>query len=158
MAKFNEKEFAAAMAGASAYMRFLEPKIAALKAARSWEEVVEALGDVVDDASRAYVEERPDFASYVLSCWKRMIAGGGVKGWIDDGMVLVNPWGFDPGRVTVPVAIWHGELDQAVPLSHGKWLASHLPNAHPHLLPDEGHNLFMDHYGEVLDLLIASAP
>ena len=33
----------------------------------------------------------------------------------------------------------HGEQDQLVPVSHGKWLAQHIPNVEARSLPDEGH-------------------
>jgi pimeloyl-ACP methyl ester carboxylesterase len=154
MAKSNRDEFAAAIAGTDAYLRYLEPKVAAIRAARTWEELLEALGDVVGPADRAYFEANPDFADYALQCWKRIVAGKGVWGWIDDGIVLVNDWGFELSRVVVPVAVWQGGLDKAVPPADGLWLANHLPNAKLHPLPDDGHNL-MDRYGEILDALIS---
>ena len=39
----------------------------------------------------------------------------------------------------MPVMIWHGSADLAVPFSHGQWLASHLPRASAHLEAGEGH-------------------
>ena len=29
--------------------------------------------------------------------------------------------------IDVPVAVWHGEQDRAVPFAHGRWLCDHLP-------------------------------
>ncbi len=30
------------------------------------------------------------------------------EGWLDDSVAYAEPWGFDPGSITVPVSIWHG--------------------------------------------------
>jgi pimeloyl-ACP methyl ester carboxylesterase len=63
----------------------------------------------------------------------------GDEGWVEDLAALTSPWGFDLGDVTAPVELWHGALDQMVPVAHGKWLARHLPAAVAHLTPEDGH-------------------
>jgi pimeloyl-ACP methyl ester carboxylesterase len=63
----------------------------------------------------------------------------GIEGWWDDTLATLKPWGFSPERIQVPVLIWHGRHDQAVPFQHGEWLARHLPNAEAHLSDEDGH-------------------
>lgn len=41
----------------------------------------------------------------------------------------------------MPVLLLHGRQDQAVPFSHGEWLASHIPGAEAWFFDDEGHGL-----------------
>jgi hypothetical protein len=42
-----------------------------------------------------------------------------------------------------------------VPHTHGEWLASHVPTAHPHLSEDHGHlSLAWASIGEILDDLL----
>jgi pimeloyl-ACP methyl ester carboxylesterase len=60
-------------------------------------------------------------------------------GWIDDDLAFVRPWGFDIADVSVPVGLWHGEQDQAVPPAHGRWLAANVPGVEAHITPDDGH-------------------
>jgi pimeloyl-ACP methyl ester carboxylesterase len=45
--------------------------------------------------------------------------GGGPDGYIDDQLGDVRPWGFEPGRVTAPVLVFHGRQDRIVPSAHG---------------------------------------
>jgi pimeloyl-ACP methyl ester carboxylesterase len=54
-----------------------------------------------------------------------------------DGRVLaVEQWGVRGGR---PVRLWHGELDEAVPVGHGRWLAARIPTATLTTDPLAGH-------------------
>jgi pimeloyl-ACP methyl ester carboxylesterase len=50
-------------------------------------------------------------------------------GWIDDVLAFVAPWGFDPARITVPVALWHGREDWFMPVGHSRWLAGRITTA-----------------------------
>jgi len=53
----------------------------------------------------------------------------GPYGWIDDVAALRDDWGFDVGRITAPVRLWHGLEDNFTPVSHTRWLASRIPGA-----------------------------
>ena len=63
----------------------------------------------------------------------------GDEGWVADLAALTSPWGFDLDAVTAPVELWHGTVDQMVPVAHGRWLAEHLPTAEAHLESEQGH-------------------
>ncbi|HTP27144.1 MAG TPA: alpha/beta hydrolase, partial [Anaeromyxobacteraceae bacterium] len=51
----------------------------------------------------------------------------------------LKPWGFSLERIQVPVMVWHGRHDRAVPFQHGEWLAGHLSTAEAHLSDEDGH-------------------
>ena len=58
---------------------------------------------------------------------------------IDDDLAYVNPWGFDPSVVEVPVLLVHGGQDRIAPVAHAEWLARRIPNAELRVQPDDGH-------------------
>ena len=60
-------------------------------------------------------------------------------GWVDDAISFCRPWGFDPGRIAVPVLLWHGECDVFSPLGHFQWLADRIPGATAVLQPSAAH-------------------
>jgi pimeloyl-ACP methyl ester carboxylesterase len=54
------------------------------------------------------------------------------------------------------VAIWQGDQDRMVPVSHGEWLAANIPVAR--IRPGAGHlTLMADSLGEILDDLLSLA-
>jgi pimeloyl-ACP methyl ester carboxylesterase len=85
----------------------------------------------------------------------------GLEGWIDDGLALVRPWGFDLatlGGSAVPVRLYAGEADDLVPVAHTRWLADRVPGSHLTVYPGENHmSLPAQHLPEILDDLVRAA-
>lgn len=73
--------------------------------------------------------------------------------WVaDDYSSYLNPWGFDPGDVKVPVVIWQGGLDLNVPVVHGEWLRDHIAGSRYELRADESHiGLFVNYEKEIIE-------
>jgi pimeloyl-ACP methyl ester carboxylesterase len=81
----------------------------------------------------------------------------GWRGYFDDNVAVMTPWGFDVGDITIPVHLFYGDDDLMVPSSHGKWLSAHVPHATTSHHPKDGHlSIFMNHLGEVAAALRAS--
>jgi pimeloyl-ACP methyl ester carboxylesterase len=150
----NIEEFRLAEAGGAPFADFLARESAQLTTL-SGVDVAEALGGLVSDVDKAALSGL--FADFLA---RSLAAGGasGLAGWHDDDMAFLGDWGFDLDAVRCPVAIWQGGEDRMVPYAHGVWLASHVPGARPHLLPDEGHiSLCVDAFDHILDDLLALA-
>jgi pimeloyl-ACP methyl ester carboxylesterase len=64
---------------------------------------------------------------------------GDPDGMVDDLLASVAAWGCDPGQITAPALILHGDQDRMVPSSHGQWLAGNCRSAQLWLRPGDGH-------------------
>lgn len=116
-------------------------------------EVGEMFGGLIDHVDDG--ELTGDFAEYVAASTREGLRES-YWGWVDDDYAFTKSWGFDLDSLRVPVHIWQGGHDKMVPFGHGQWLASHIPSARPHLLPEEGHlSLAVTQLPQILDALIA---
>ena len=149
----NVAAFSAADAGEAALMPLAEavgPSFAAVTPA----DLARRLGSLVSEVDRPALGG--EAARWLAEVFQASVHNG-PWGWYDDELALVAPWGFEVDAIRGPVAVWQGGQDRMTPFAHGEWLASHLPGAHAHLLPDEGHlSLGVDSFGLILDDLLAT--
>jgi pimeloyl-ACP methyl ester carboxylesterase len=59
----------------------------------------------------------------------------GAGGTIDELLAMLRPWEFDVADIAVPTRLMAAQEDQAVPLSHGQWLARHVSDAVLEVVP-----------------------
>ncbi|MDF1756679.1 MAG: alpha/beta hydrolase [Legionellaceae bacterium] len=79
----------------------------------------------------------------------------GVVGVAEDFKLIINPWGFDLKKITFPITIWQGKLDNQVPISHANIYKKLIPNSKVKLFEDEAHiSTLYNHIEEILDSLI----
>jgi pimeloyl-ACP methyl ester carboxylesterase len=103
----------------------------------------------------ARVLGRPDVRRAVLDDLARPLSPTAGKAAVQDIRLELRPWGFRLRDIAVPVHIWHGDLDRNVVVENGIYQANEIPHATLHRIPDEGHWLVYDHFGEILDSLAA---
>jgi pimeloyl-ACP methyl ester carboxylesterase len=82
--------------------------------------------------------------------WMREGARQGVRGFVEDWVAELGPWGFSVSEVTHDVVVWWGEQDVLVSRAHTDYLASTLPNSSVVTYPDEGHLFPVSHWEEML--------
>jgi pimeloyl-ACP methyl ester carboxylesterase len=91
--------------------------------------------------------------------WLAGVAGQAIEqgneGYLEDTLAGVQPWGFRPDAIRVPVLIMHGAKDKMVPSAHGEWLAARCPAAELRIVPDAGHITVLDSAPEALTWLAA---
>jgi pimeloyl-ACP methyl ester carboxylesterase len=131
----NVEEFSAAVEGERALTAALLKMATDLETIQG-AEVAAALGGLVSDVDKRALSG--EFADALAESLRRAVSAG-VAGWRDDDLAFTRSWGFDLDSIRRPVAVWQGGQDRMVPFSHGQWLAAHIPPAHAHLYPDEGH-------------------
>ena len=97
---------------------------ASLLACLQGEEPAAAFFSRIDAEKRAGASPEDPWGAIVLERTRN-----GVWGWVDDELALLNPWGFDPGDVSVPTAIWSNPRDTVTPPNHAEWLVGAIPAA-----------------------------
>jgi pimeloyl-ACP methyl ester carboxylesterase len=135
MGESNVVEISAALKSREACEQVVEAEASGLLRADA-ETLVEAFHSLLCPVDAAVLTQ--GFAQFVLRSVGEGI-GERRDGWVDDEMAFTTPWGFELSQIRIPVLLMHGEHDQMVPFSHGKWLASKITNVEARLLPDDGH-------------------
>jgi pimeloyl-ACP methyl ester carboxylesterase len=152
MGEENLEEFAALRAGPQALEEFMNRWAPALRAATG-DQVLAELGDLVSPPDAQVLSG--EYAEFVAGELREALRHG-IWGWFDDDVAILGDWGFDIGRIEVPMRIWHGRDDRFVPVAHGEWLAAHVSGATAHILDGHGHiSLALEHFGAILDDLVS---
>jgi pimeloyl-ACP methyl ester carboxylesterase len=63
----------------------------------------------------------------------------GVGGFAQDITVQATPWSFDPGAITAPTRVLHGEADIFIPIAHARHTSELIPGATLVTFPDHAH-------------------
>ena len=154
MSADNVEEFGAAIAGPAQLRTFLEAQAPSFGSVTA-EQVASGLGDLASEEDRKALTG--EFAEHVAQAFRRALSGG-IWGWYDDDLELVQDWGFDLASIRVPVTVWQGEHDRMVSIAHGRWLVGHVPGVRSRLLPDHGHlSLVAAWLDRILDDLLERA-
>ena len=148
----NVEEFHATLA---------DPQNSVRSAERDWPKWREVTGPQIADTFGGLIDEvdrgslTGEFAEHLAASTREGLRES-YWGWVDDDWAFMKAWGFDLATIGAPVHIWQGGHDKMVPFGHGRWLATHVGSACPHLLPEHGHlTLAVDTIGPILDELTA---
>jgi len=96
----------------------------------------DGLGELAP-ADHAVFEDEALASSLVNSVREAFRLGFG--GYAQDVVVQGQGWSFDPGAITAPVLILHGEADTLVPLSHPRHSVEIIRTARLLTRPEQGH-------------------
>jgi pimeloyl-ACP methyl ester carboxylesterase len=77
----------------------------------------------------------------------------GARGPALENSLFTRPWGFRLEDIAMPVHLWQGGDDRNVPVAHGRYQASALPNCTEHFYAGEGHLLVFERIDEILDAI-----
>ena len=107
------------------------------------------------DADREILGD-PDLRAVMIANADEMYRQGN-GGIYDEALCMARPWGFPIEGVSVPVRIWHGAQDQAVPVGMGKFIERTVPSAVATYYRGEGHHFVYDRWREILGEIVAEA-
>jgi pimeloyl-ACP methyl ester carboxylesterase len=139
--------------GREALARFYDPQVENLRSA----DVDGFMRAVGDDPATATPERRAT-AAYVLGAIQEGLRPGR-DGWLDDGLAMLRPWGFDLADLRQPVAVWHSADDRLVAIEHGRRLVASVPNVEPFLVDGLGHGgVCCRQEAPMFDWIVSKAP
>jgi pimeloyl-ACP methyl ester carboxylesterase len=78
----------------------------------------------------------------------------GVRGFVHEMRMYVEPWGFDPSAIRQPIFFWHGDQDVNVPLALVQRLAGRIPQGSLTVCAGEAHLLLPTHWDAVMTHLL----
>jgi pimeloyl-ACP methyl ester carboxylesterase len=154
MGEDNQIEYPTAARDPEELLRWMQPHVEAMAKIEA-DEIVAEMRSLISDVDTAQITG--EFGENLAASYRSAFRHG-PWGWFDDDLAFVGDWGFDLSQIRVPVSIWQGRHDLMVPISHGEWLAAHIPGARAHLRPEHGHlSLGVGAIGEIFDDLLDAA-
>jgi pimeloyl-ACP methyl ester carboxylesterase len=149
----NLEEYALALEGGPAYEELMSATGDFLGTATK-DNIVEMMGGLLSEPDRQAIAD--DEARELFVAGMRYGFVNGWRGYFDDNVAMMAPWGFEVSDIAIPVHLFYGDDDLMVPEPHGKWLAAHVANARVTHHPEEGHiSIFSNHLDEVASALQA---
>jgi pimeloyl-ACP methyl ester carboxylesterase len=78
----------------------------------------------------------------------------GSKGAYWDARVFMNKWGFECSEIEIPVSLFYGTADMAVPIQMGEYYRDTIPGSVANFYEDEGHFIMFTRAKEILGSLV----
>jgi len=95
------------------------------------------------------IVDRPEMKVMMLDALRETFRQGG-RGQSRELLLFARPWDFRLDDITTEVHLWHGEADETVPVSMGRYVAKTVPNCRATFLSGAGHFWIFEHFDEVL--------
>jgi pimeloyl-ACP methyl ester carboxylesterase len=108
---------------------------------------------------RTLFMDKPELAKElskgIINSWREAFRWG-IAGVHHEAALYARPWQFRLQDITVEVHLWHGEQDNNVPISVGRYVADAIPKCHATFVENEGHfSLPYKYLQEILSILVA---
>ena len=79
----------------------------------------------------------------------------GTRGAFHESLLTISESGFHLQDIRMPVYLWHGEVDQNIPVKMARYAATSIPNCDAKFYPGEGHlSLFKKNAEEIIRKLV----
>jgi pimeloyl-ACP methyl ester carboxylesterase len=99
---------------------------------------------------------QPEMQSMLMSNYLEATRAG-MRGFARESIIVSNDWGFCPEDISIPVCLWHGEVDHNVSLSAARRMAKAIPRCSATFVPGEGHWLMLKYWDRILGELVSLA-
>ena len=105
-------------------------------------------------SDRTLVSTNPVFQKGFI-CMLREAMQQGVSGAYHESLLTITDWGFRLQDIQIPVLLWHGEVDQNIPVGMARYMRSAIPKCEAKFYPNEGHlSLFKKNADEIVRTVV----
>jgi pimeloyl-ACP methyl ester carboxylesterase len=103
---------------------------------------------------RAIIVTNPVFQKGFLLMLREAMKQG-TRGAFHESLLSVTDYGFRLQDIQLSVQLWHGDMDQNIPVAMARYVASAIPKCEAKFYPNEGHlSLFKKHADEIVRALV----
>ena len=99
---------------------------------------VSAIHEGMKGPDKALILEKPELVNAIAEGFEEAFRSGVTGVHLEAGLYK-SPWGFRLQDISAEVHLWHGEQDNNVLVSVGRYVADAIPNCHARFMEDEGH-------------------
>lgn len=110
---------------------------------------------VLPASDRQIVDSDPEFRQGFIRM-VREATRQGTRGAFHESLLSVTEYGFRLQEIQAPVMLWHGEVDQNIPVEMARYVESAIPKCDAKFHPEEGHlSLFKKYAEEIIRALVS---
>jgi pimeloyl-ACP methyl ester carboxylesterase len=141
-----------AIPGSNAIMRRVTLKLTSIGLQRDPGQFLTKSKEVFSEPDKQLLDQ-PELAGFFIAGMQEAFRQG-IRGANHEAGLYTRPWGFKLEEIAAEVHLWHGGLDNNVPISVGRAIAQAIPNCQATFLEDEGHlTLPRNHLRNILSAL-----
>ena len=115
---------------------------------------IKGAASILPEADREIVSASRKFQDGFIQMVREAMKQG-TRGAFHESLLSVTEYGFRLQDIQIPIQLWHGEVDQNVPVEMARYVASALPKCEAKFYRSEGHlSLFKKYAEEIIHELI----
>ena len=116
---------------------------------------IRALKEQMKGPDKVLILDKPELLKGTVNTMSEALRPG-IVGVHHEAGLYTRPWGFRLQDIAAEVHLWHGEQDDNVPVSVGRYVADAIPNCRAKFIENEGHlTLIRKYVREYLSVLVA---
>ncbi|MFC1845981.1 alpha/beta fold hydrolase [Chloroflexota bacterium] len=119
------------------------------------ERIESQMVDGLKGSDKALFLEKPKIAKRIIESWQEAFRSG-IAGVNHEAALYTRPWQFNLEDINIETYLWHGDQDENVPISVGRYVANAIPKCQAAFIENEGHfSLAYKYLRECLSVLVA---
>jgi pimeloyl-ACP methyl ester carboxylesterase len=99
---------------------------------------ISAINEGMKGPDKALILEKPELVKNIANGFGEAFRAGIAGVHLEAGLCK-SPWGFRLQDISAEIHLWHGEQDDNVLVSVGRYVADAIPNCRTRFMEDEGH-------------------